>query len=164
MDRELLKKVLIEQKEYQFPKKFFIRSQAEVIRSFVEDPNIIIISGIRRGGKSTIMKFIQNELKESDYFINFDDDRLVHFKLEDFQMLYEVFIELFGKQSTFYFDEIQNIEGWEIFVRRLYDQNNKVFITGSNATLLSRELGTRLTGRFIPIEIYPLSFRENCIP
>lgn len=160
MDRDLLKKVIADQREYQFPKNFFDRSQTEAIRSYACDPNIIIISGLRRSGKSTIMKLIQNELDESDYFINFDDDRLVQFKLDDFQMLCEVFVELFGKQSTFYFDEIQNIEGWEIFIRRLHDQNKKIFITGSNATLLSRELGTRLTGRFIPIEIYPLSFKE----
>lgn len=75
-------------------------------------------------------------------------------------MLYEVFIELFGKQNTFYFYEIQNVEGWETFVRRLHEGGSKVYVTGSNATLLSRELGTRLTGRFILIEIYPLSFRE----
>lgn len=160
MNRDLLKKVIADQREYQLPHHFFARSQYDLIHSLANDPNIIIITGIRRSGKSTILKLIQKELPESDYFINFDDDRLVQFKLEDFQMLYETFIELFGKQNRFYFDEIQNIKGWETFVRRLHDQNNKVFITGSNATLLSRELGTRLTGRFIPIEIYPLSFKE----
>ncbi|MBS0627675.1 MAG: ATP-binding protein, partial [Verrucomicrobia bacterium] len=78
----------------------------------------------------------------------------------DFQALLEIFIELFGIQSTFYFDEIQNIEGWERFIRRLYEKGNKIFITGSNAKLLSKELGTHLTGRYIQLEIYPLSFKE----
>lgn len=160
MDREILKMVIADQREIQLPNVFFERTQTEYIRNLAHDPSIIILSGIRRSGKSTIMRLIQNELTESDYFINFDDDRLVQFKLEDFQTLYEVFIELFGMQRTFYFDEIQNIAGWETFVRRLHDQNNKIFITGSNATLLSRELGTRLTGRYIRVEIYPLSFKE----
>lgn len=160
MDRELLKKVIADQKEYPAPKNFYGRSQTEAIRALANDPHILIISGVRRSGKSTLLRHIQNERSESDYYINFDDDRLIHFKLEDFQILYEVFIELFGKQSTFYFDEIQNIEGWETFVRRLHDQGNKIYITGSNATLLSRELGTRLTGRYISLEMYPLSFRE----
>lgn len=160
MDRDLLKTVIIEQKEIQLPKNFFERTQTEYIRSFVNDPNIIILSGIRRSGKSTIMRVIQKEADKSDYSINFDDDRLVQFELKDFQVLFEVFVELYGKQNTFYFDEIQNISGWETFVRRLHEQGYKIFITGSNATLLSSELGTRLTGRFIPIEIFPLSYKE----
>ena len=160
MDREILKKVIADQRAYSPPKDYFFRTQSETIRTYVTDPSIIIISGIRRSGKSTIMKTLQRELSESDYYINFEDDRLVQFKLSDFQTLLEVFIELFGKQSTFYFDEIQNVEGWETFIRRLHDQNNKIFITGSNARLLSRELGTHLTGRYIPVEVYPLSFKE----
>lgn len=160
MDREVLKQIIADQQEYQFPKFFFNRMQIEVIRGFLEDPNILIISGIRRSGKSTIQRVLQRELSESDYYFNFDDERLVHFGVQDFQVLLEVFIELFGKQSTFYFDEIQNIEGWERFIRRLYEKGNKVFITGSNAKLLSKELGTHLTGRYIQLEVYPLSFKE----
>lgn len=160
MNRELLKKVIADQKEYRLPKNVFERTQSEILNKHSHDPNIIILSGIRRSGKSTILKILQSTMTESDYYLNFDDERLVQFSLEDFQMLQETFIELFGKQQTFYFDEIQNIVGWETFIRRLHDQNNKIFITGSNANLLSRELGTRLTGRFIPIEVYPLSFKE----
>lgn len=105
-------------------------------------------------------RLLQKELSESDYYFNFDDERLVRFGIQDFQVLLEIFIELFGKQSTFYFDEIQNIEGWERFIRRLYERGNKIFITGSNAKLLSKELGTHLTGRYIQFEVYPLSFKE----
>jgi predicted AAA+ superfamily ATPase len=160
MNRNVLKKIIADQKEYQLPKVFLDRSQSEMLKSFITDPNILILSGIRRSGKSTIMRILQQEQAETDYYFNFDDERVIQFKLEDFQVLLEVFIELFGKQSTFYFDEIQNIEGWERFIRRLYEQGNKIFITGSNANLLSRELGTHLTGRNIQIEVYPLSFKE----
>jgi uncharacterized protein len=69
-------------------------------------------------------------------------------------------LEFHGKQKTFYFDEIQNIAGWERFVRRLHDEGNKIYLTGSNANLLSRELGTHLTGRHIQIELFPFSFKE----
>src|SRR3989338_1419069 len=160
MNREVLKQIIADQREYQLPEIFFKRTQTDAIRSFVSDPNILIISGIRRSGKSTIQRVLQRELSKSDYYFNFYDERLVHFKVEDFQALLEVFIELFGKQSAFYFDEIQNRDGWERFVRRLYEQGNKIFITGSNAKLLSQELGTHLTGRYIQFEVYPLSFRE----
>jgi predicted AAA+ superfamily ATPase len=120
----------------------------------------MIISGLRRSGKSTIQRSLQLELVKSDYYLNFDDDRLIRFQVEDFQTLLEVLIELFGDHSTFYFDEIQNIEGWERFVRRLYEQGKKIYITGSNARLLSKELGTHLTGRYIQFEVFPLSFQE----
>lgn len=121
---------------------------------------IVVISGIRRCGKSVLLQQIRAKKKEKDYYINFDDDRLALFSLENFQDLYEVFIEFFGKQKTYYLDEIQNISGWERFVRRLYDEGSKVFVTGSNANLLSRELGTHLTGRYIQIELFPFSFSE----
>jgi predicted AAA+ superfamily ATPase len=160
MDRDKIKKIIADQREYQLPTNFFDRSQSEVISRYINDPNVLIISGIRRCGKSTIMRFLQQQQPVSDYFFNFDDERLIQFNVDDFQVLLEIFIELYGKQTTFYFDEIQNIKGWERFIRRLYEQGNKIFITGSNANLLSKELGTHLTGRNIQLEVYPLSFRE----
>ncbi|NGX60733.1 MAG: hypothetical protein K940chlam9_00201 [Chlamydiae bacterium] len=160
MEREVLKQVIADQQDYQPPKNFFKRLLTDTIEGFLDDPSILIFSGIRRSGKSTIQRLMQRELAKSDYYLNFDDERLVHFQVEDFQVLLEILIELFGEQSTFYFDEIQNIEGWERFVRRLYEHNYKIFITGSNAKLLSKELGTHLTGRYIQFEVYPLSFKE----
>lgn len=160
MEREVLKQVIADQQEYTPPKNFFSRELTATLLRFVDEPSILIISGIRRSGKSTIQRRLQLELAKSDYYLNFDDERLIQFKVEDFQMLLEVLIELFGVQSTFYFDEIQNIEGWERFVRRLYEQGKKIYITGSNAKLLSKELGTHLTGRYIQFEVYPLSFKE----
>jgi predicted AAA+ superfamily ATPase len=125
-----------------------------------KSPFVGVISGVRRCGKSTLLQQIRASHQEQQYYINFDDDRLISFAVEDFQALYELWIEKFGIQTTFYFDEIQNVLGWERFVRRLYDQGNKVYVTGSNATLLSKELGTRLTGRNIPLTLYPFSFVE----
>ncbi len=160
MEREVLKQVIADQQEYRPPKNFFNRVLTETVLRFVDDPSIIIISGIRRSGKSTIQRLLQLELSQSDYYLNFDDERLIRFQVEDFQMLLEVLIELFGQQSIFYFDEIQNVEGWERFIRRLYEQGKKIYITGSNAKLLSKELGTHLTGRYIQFEVFPLSFQE----
>jgi len=130
------------------------------LSSGFSDSEVAVISGVRRCGKSTLLHEIRSKNTEKDYYFNFDDERLVNFKLDDFQLLYEVFIELFGKQSTFYFDEIQNVSGWERFVRRLHDYKNKVYITGSNASMLSRELGTHLTGRYYQQELFPFSFKE----
>lgn len=160
MEREVLKQVIIDQQEYRVPKIFFNRTLTETISHFINDPSIMIISGMRRSGKSTIQRSLQLTLAKSDYYLNFDDERLIRFQVEDFQMLLEVFTELFDEQSIFYFDEIQNIEGWERFVRRLYEQGKKIYITGSNAKLLSKELGTHLTGRYIQFEAFPLSFQE----
>lgn len=164
MDREILKQIIMDQLKYRSPKNFYPRSVTKAIQSFENDPNIIILSGIRRSGKSTIQRMLQLELlkinNHVDYYFNFDDERLVKFQVKDFQTLLEVFIELFGDQPRFYFDEIQNIEGWERFVRRLYEQGKKIYITGSNARLLSKELGTHLTGRHIQLEVFPLSFYE----
>ncbi len=160
MKREVLKQVIADQREYKPPKNFFNRMLTKRIMYFEDTPSIMIISGIRRSGKSTIQRFLQLDLANSDYYLNFDDERLFQFQVEDFQMLLEVLIELFGEQSIFYFDEIQNVKGWECFVRRLYEQGKKIYITGSNAKLLSKELGTHLTGRYIQLEVFPLSFAE----
>ena len=85
---------------------------------------------------------------------------LLNLQLKISIVLYEVLIELYGLKHVFFFDEIQNIEDWELFVRRIHREKNKVFITGSNASLLSSELSTRLTGRHIVVELLPFSFRE----
>ncbi|GHT61836.1 ATP-binding protein [Bacteroidia bacterium] len=158
MNKDLLKTVIADQDYY------FEQAKDSVERKFDDNfcnsPEIVIITGIRRCGKSTLLQQIRAKQSEKDYYINFDDERLVSFKIDDFQMLLEVFYELFGEQKTFYFDEIQNVEQWERFVRRLHDTGNKVFITGSNARMLSRELGTHLTGRYISCELYPFSFKE----
>lgn len=155
--QQLLRDIIIDQKT-------FLASQKTIARDFPErylsNDFVIIISGVRRCGKSVLLQQIRDKLPQKDYFFNFDDDRLGNFTVEHFQQLYEVFIELYGEQNYFYFDEIQNIAGWEHFVKRLYNAGKKVFITGSNARMLSKELGTYLTGCYISIELYPFSFSE----
>lgn len=157
--KDLLKQIILEQQEIlHAPNKRYV--QRYIADEWLQTSEILIISGIRRCGKSVLMQQIRDRLVEKDFFFNFDDERLANFKLDDFQKLQECFVELFGEQHTYYFDEIQNIEGWERFVRRLYNAGKKIIITGSNARMLSRELGTHLTGRYIQVEIYPFSFQE----
>jgi hypothetical protein len=93
-------------------------------------------------------------------YLNFEDERLLTFPVEDFEILHEVLLEEYGPADVYFFDEIQNIDRFETFVRRLQDAGKKVIITGSNAALLSKEFGTRLTGRYKLFEIYPFSFAE----
>ncbi len=124
-------------------------------------PHAVIISGLRRVGKSTLLAQLAHQSgKDAFYYLNFEDDRFLGFQAEDANDLYQLLVELFGERKTFIIDEIQNITGWEHFVRRFMEMGFKFYITGSNASLLSRELGTRLTGRYVPIELFPFSFRE----
>lgn len=157
--KELLKRIIFEQQE-----NCKNLTEGAIPRHLEEEwlttSEILIITGIRRCGKSVLLQQLRNKLKERDFFFNFDDERLVNFHVDDFAILQECFFELFGEQHTYYFDEIQNINGWENFVRRLYNEGNKIIITGSNARMLSKELGTHITGRYISVEIYPFSFKE----
>lgn len=138
-------------------KREIIKQIDEVIKS----PLITVITGLRRVGKSTLLSQIANKyFKDEYYYINFEDERLIDFKVTDFDRLVEVFAKEFGDKRVFLFDEIQNIPEWERFVRRMHDQGYKFVITGSNASLLSQELGTRLTGRTIVTELFPFSFNE----
>ena len=155
MDRQLLKEVLLDQRSLSIKPDDVLRHQ-----SIVEDSEVVVLSGVRRCGKSTLLQEIRSTQNESDYFFNFDDERVLKFTVDDFQILTELFIELFGTQNTYYFDEIQNIEGWERYIRRLKDYGSKVFITCSNASTLSRELGTHLTGSYVRKELFPFSFKE----
>ena len=118
----------------------------------------LIITGIRRSGKSTLLLQLLKENAQSSLYLNFEDIRLSGFALQDFQRLNDEIIE--RKPDVLFFDEIQLIENWEMFVRQKVDEGSKIVITGSNATLLSRELGTKLTGRHLDYELFPFSFSE----
>ncbi|MBI3031926.1 ATP-binding protein [Candidatus Woesearchaeota archaeon] len=122
-------------------------------------PFALILSGIRRCGKSTLLLQLMKNLK-GFYYFNFEDSRAGEFDIGDFEKLDQVFHEEYKEQNYYFFDEIQNIAKWEIFVRRLVDLKKHVIITGSNASLLSQELGTKLTGRHLNHELFPFSFRE----
>ena len=120
-----------------------------------------VIKGVRRCGKSTLLKQIMHtNFSGPFHYLNFDDDRLFGFTSEDFQTLMETFVELYSEKEAVFFDEIQNVPGWELFVNRLLRSGLTVFITGSNANLLSKELGTHLTGRHTDVELFPFSFVE----
>jgi len=133
------------------PRKLDIRRQMDL-------PQISFITGIRRSGKSTWMRQI-SENYDSWYFMNFDDERLAGFELEDFQKIMISFKKMAGAPVIF-FDEIQHISGWEQFIRRIYDDGYKLYITGSNSKILGSDLATRLTGRYIRTEMFPFSFSE----
>ena len=122
-----------------------------------------IITGVRRCGKSTVVQM--NFLKKSAFYLNFEDTSLYGFDTKDFEILNEA-IEKFSKENSckyLCFDEIQSVNGWEIFVHRKLEENYLVIVTGSNASLLSWELGTRLTGRHLDYEMFPFSFKEFCV-
>lgn len=124
-------------------------------------PHAVIISGLRRVGKSTLLAQIAHRLGgDAFFYINLEDDRFLGFQAEDADDLYQMLVEVFGDRPVLIIDEVQSVPGWEHFVRRFMDLGIKFYITGSNASLLSRELGTRLTGRYIPVELFPFSFRE----
>lgn len=154
--KDLLRQVIYEQRELNEP----LGVKRKIYQEQVNAPEVLVISGVRRCGKSVLMQQIRAGQAEQDYCLCFDDDRLLHFEVSDFQTMCDVFAEDFGMQKTFYLDEVQLIEGWERFVDRLYSHHNKVFITGSNAYLLSKELGTLLTGRHLTQELWPMSLLE----
>jgi predicted AAA+ superfamily ATPase len=138
-----------------------VRTLLSEVERVKDIPHAVIVSGLRRAGKSTLLAQMAHRLGENQfYYINFEDDRFLGFQASDATDLYQVLIELFGERKIFVIDEVQNIPGWEHFVRRFMDMGYKFYITGSNASLLSKELGTRLTGRYVPIELLPFSFKE----
>lgn len=120
----------------------------------------LIVSGIRRCGKSTLLFQLLKERYPQAVYLNFDDPRLYDFGTDDFVKLDELIKE--SGNSVVMFDEIQLIKGWERYVRQKLDENYQVFVTGSNASLLSRELGSSLTGRHISKELFPFSYHEYC--
>src|SRR3989344_1610322 len=158
--RQLIEKqkVLLEKEEI-----WIKRELLNDILKDIKDNRILIISGIRRCGKSTLLKQIINKIKlekENYCYINFEDEKFIDFKAQDFEEINELLIEIYGKSKYYLFDEIQNIDKFELFVRRLQDEGKKLIITGSNSDLLSKEFGTRLSGRNKIFELYPFSFKE----
>jgi len=163
LSEEQIKEILIKQRETILNKKFGIeRTILKEIESKIRLPHIVVLTGLRRSGKSTLLRqLIKKQYKdEGFYYINFEDERLFNFPANEFNRLYEALLSLYGKRKTFFLDEIQNVTNFETFVRRFYEEGFKFFITGSSATLLSKELGTKLTGRHVDIIVKPFSFLE----
>ncbi len=161
MDKDRLKNIMFDQKDVFNNTKHLIRRDINLDK-YIASRQIIIISGIRRCGKSSLLYLIKQQmnLDEAEYcYFNFDDERMVagSTALEE---IYSIHLEVYGKEPVLFLDEIQNVYAWEKFVNRMYEQGIKIFVTGSNANLLSSEISTSLTGRNKIIELFPFSFNE----
>ncbi len=160
ISRNILRQVLLDnQKDIEqykiFPRKYDLDSFP--LQVFV---------GVRRSGKSFLLfQKIQKMLNEGHgwdemLYLDFEDTRLDGFTANDFNLILECHQEMYGKRPMLFLDEIQNVEGWQKFARNLADKKYCVFITGSNAKMLSKEIMATLGGRYIPVEVYPFSFKE----
>ena len=162
MKREYLKQVIIDQKETYLDNPI-------IRRDFELEENInYCFVGIRRTGKSYMLyQLVQNILTSGKrlndiLYVNFEDERLLEVTSEDLNVILEIGLELAGEgEKPFIFlDEIQRVDRWENFVRRLADMKYRVSITGSNSKMLSREIASTLGGRFMPVQVFPYSFPE----
>ena len=163
MDIRHIETVLSDQKEelqHLMQQSFCRRAEEELID--LDSSMAQVVIGVRRSGKSTLCL---NALKRSGVkfaYINFDDENLADIKAADLNPMLEVLYKIYGDFRHLFIDEIQNVDEWYLFVNRLLRRGMHVIITGSNAKLLSGELATHLTGRYMPIELYPFSFVEYC--
>ena len=120
-----------------------------------------VFVGVRRAGKSFMLYQKMQQTRASGQswatmlYLNFEDDRLAQFDRSDFELILEAHAEMYGQRPMLFLDEIQNIEGWEKFARRLADAKYAVWLTGSNAKMLSSEVMTTLGGRYLATEVYP---------
>ncbi|MCL2763454.1 MAG: ATP-binding protein [Treponema sp.] len=160
MDKNVLKSVISDYMA-EIPKYKVIPRNIK----FEEAGNYVFV-GIRRAGKSYLLYQRMQELlskgvkPQEMLYINFEDERLSGMKSDDLDLLLETHLEMCGVRPILFFDEVQNISGWEQFARRLADTKYRVYITGSNAKMLSAEIQTTLGGRFIPVDVYPYNFQE----
>lgn len=145
-----------EEKESLLVEEYIPREKLQLAEKFLGQNLIKVISGPRRSGKSVFSILL---LKDKNFaYVNFDDDNLLKIKNSD--EIIKGISQIYPKSDFILFDEIQNLENWELFVNKLQRRGRNIIITGSNARLLSRDLATVLTGRYIPVEILPFSFRE----
>ncbi len=161
MEKGKLKEILLDQRAVFNQPKELIDRDVE-LESYIKTGQVVIISGIRRCGKSSLLYLIKEkmELDEAAWcYFNFDDERIIS-DVSVLDRIYNLHLEIFGAEPVLFFDEIQNIENWEKFVNRMYEKGTKVFVTGSNAQLLSSEISTSLTGRNKVLELFPFSFSE----
>jgi len=160
MDKNILKVVLADN-QTEVPKYNVIP------RNFTfEEFGNYVFAGIRRGGKSYLLYQRMQQLItrgiqwDEMLYVNFEDERLTGMRAEHLNMLLEVHLERYGKKPLLFLDEIQNISGWEKFARRMADTKHRVYITGSNAKMLSQDIQSTLGGRYIPVDVYPYDFKE----
>jgi predicted AAA+ superfamily ATPase len=171
MEKEKLKELIIGHKEGFLSRSGLVRRQIQDrIANYLPQREILIITGVRRSGKSSLLRLIcadlinnKDVLESSILYLNFEDERFVPFTVQDFEPLYEAFMEIENPRGRKYlfFDEIQNVTGWEKWLNRLYEfEDVKIFVTGSNAAMLSSEISSALTGRNRQIVTWPFSFME----
>lgn len=160
MKHEVLKSVIFDQRE-------IIQNARIVPRRYTFDSQAnYVVTGLRRAGKSTLLYKIVRDLVESGVdwnriiYINFEDERLAEFSIGDFNDILSVHSELSTQPGYYFFDEIQNVNGWEKFARRLADAGERVWITGSNAKMLSSQIATTLGGRYLVKHVTPYRFDE----
>lgn len=154
--------------------KILIREGQEEIRDVLmhrrdfefEEQGRYVLVGIRQAGKSYLLyqrvkMFVANghDIREIVY-VNFDDERLLGMTADDFDLILQAYHTMYDLKPILFFDEIQNIEGWEHFARRLANRKYQVFITGSNAKMLSRDIATTLGARYLDEKVFPYSFSE----
>lgn len=160
MDKEQIKRIIVSNQQYVQKVKLMQRD------FYFEEMGNYVFIGIRRAGKSFLMfqriqEMLSNGISpEHILYINFEDDRLINLTIEDLDLIFRSYGELYAHKPIFFFDEIQIVPGWEKFVRRLADNNYRVYVTGSNAKMLSNEIMTTLGGRFLVKEVYPFSLKE----
>ena len=160
LSKDLIKDIIVENQHFISSVSFFERDYE------FEDALNYVLVGLRRAGKSYLLYQRIHQLLEKGHrmeeicYFNFEDDRLGIMTLADLDIIKSAYEEMFDTQPVFFFDEIQIVEGWEKFARRLVDQKYRVYITGSNAKMLSSEIATTLGGRYMIMEVFPLSFAE----
>ncbi len=164
MERDNLYFVLFEQqKDFEQIKDLIDREKTREIINLKSLKMPVIITGVRRCGKSSLLKIIKDELKlkEKEYlYIDFNDERLINFSTEDFQKITGFLDENdYRDNCVLFIDEIQEAKGWEKWIERIR-KKHVIFISGSNSKLLSREISTVLTGRSVNSSLYPFSFKE----
>jgi len=164
MDKQRLLRILLDQRE-----ELDVLAEDNYVRrpeaaQFEYDSKLAqVVIGVRRSGKSTLCHLALRDKGLTYGYANFDDDRLIDLHAEDLNDILETLYVIYGTDVKYlFFDEIQNVDGWHMLVNRLLRMGLHVFITGSNAKLLSSELATHLTGRFNEIRLYPFSFKEYC--
>jgi hypothetical protein len=162
MDKQVVKTIITERHREVRERQLVERPQL-----FERKMNYVLV-GIRRAGKSCLMvQDMQQRVRSGEIsvedclYVNFEDERIRYMPATELGLILDCYAEMFGDhRPLIYLDEIQVIEGWEQFVRRLADQQYRVMVTGSNAKMLSSEIATTLGGRFVVREIWPFSFRE----
>ena len=164
VEEKIILQVLAEQKEYveNYQPKNWVDRKEERLFEF-DSPLAQVVIGVRRSGKSTLCHKVLLEHQVKYGYANFDDDRLANMQVEDLNTVLSCIYQIYGTDINYIFlDEVQDVEGWHLFVNRLLRTNLHIVVTGSNAKLLSGELATHLTGRYNEIHLFPFSFQEYC--